>query len=224
MKLVDDLLDRADDFQRDRSWLAFLVAVSKKFSEDNAGNLAALIAYYAFVAIFPLLLVFVTLLDIAVRHDPHLRQRLITSALSAYPVIGAQIRSSVSPLHSTGLALVVGLIGALLGARGVAAAIQQALNTVWAVPLDRRPAFPWSALRGVGLILVVGGGQIITALLSGVAGGIGHVLSGASAEAGTIALSFAANLAIFWLAFRLATAAEVTWRNLFAGAALSAAF
>src|SRR5215467_15867492 len=214
MKLVDDLLDRADDFQRGRSWLAFLVAVSKKFSEDNAGNLAALIAYYAFVAIFPLLLVFVTLLDIAVRHDPHLRQRLITSALSAYPVIGAQIRSSVSPLHSTGLALAVGLIGALLGARGVAAAIQQALNTVWAVPLDRRPAFPWSALRSVGLVVVIGVGQMVTALLSGVAGGIGHLLPGALAAVGTIAVAFAANIGIFWLSFRLATAKEVSWRAL----------
>src|SRR5215467_13831370 len=201
MKLVDDLLDRADDFQRGRSWLAFLVAVSKKFSEDNAGNLAALIAYYAFVAIFPLLLVFVTLLDIAVRHDPHLRQRLINSALSAYPVIGKQIRSSVSPLHSTGLALAIGLVGALLGARGLATAMQTAMNSVWAIPHQRRPAFPWSAVRGIGLIIIVGIGQMITALLSGVAGGIGHVLPGAAAAVAAIAVAFLANVGIFWLAF-----------------------
>lgn len=36
----------------------------KKFSDDQAGSLAALIAYYGFVSIFPLLLVLVTVLGI----------------------------------------------------------------------------------------------------------------------------------------------------------------
>jgi len=224
MKMLDDLLGRADELQRGRPWLAFCMAVWKKFGDDQAGNLAALIAYYAFAAIFPLLLVLVTLLDIAVRHDPALRQRLLSSALSAFPVIGPQIRSSVSPLHSTGLALAVGLIGALLGARGVAMAIQTAMNSVWAVPPQRRPGFPWSALRGVGLILVVGIGQIITALVSGVAGGIGHLLPGAGAAVAAIAVAFLANIGIFWLAFRLATAPEVRGGDLLLGAVLSAAF
>jgi membrane protein len=223
MKLIDDLLARADGLQRRWPPLAFPVAVWKKFADDRAGDLAALIAYYTFLAIFPLLLVLITLLEIVLRHNPALRQDLVSSALSAYPVLGPQIRSSVSPLHSTGLALAVGLAGALLGARGIAMAMQNALNSVWSVPQERRPAFPWSMLRGVGLVLVVGIGQIVTALLSGVAGGIGHLLTGASAEAGTIMLAFVLTVGVFWVAFRLATAAEVSWRALFLGAVLSAA-
>jgi len=156
MKLIDDLLDRADALQRRWPPAAFAVAVWKKFSDDRAGDLAALIAYYAFVAIFPLLLVLVTLLDLVLRHDPALRHKLVDSALSAYPVIGTQIKNSVHPLTSTGLALAAGLIGALFGARGVARAMQNALNSVWAVPRDRRPAFPASALRSFGLVVVIG--------------------------------------------------------------------
>jgi YihY family inner membrane protein len=223
MKGLDTLIHRADELQRRTPVLAFPLAVWKKFTDDRAGDLAALIAYYTFVAIFPLLLVLVTLLDIALRHNPELRQQLISSALSAYPVLGPQIKSSVSPLHSTGAALAVGLVGAALGARGIAMATQNALNTVWAVPADRRPAFPWSMLRGVGLIAVIGIGQIVTVSLSGIAGGLGHVLTGAPAEVGTIALAFLLNVGVFWLAFRLATAAEVSWRELFLGAVLSAA-
>jgi membrane protein len=223
MKLIDDLIDRADEFQRRQPVLAFPLAVWKKFGEDQAGNLAALIAYYTFVAIFPLLLVLITVLDIVLRHNAALRQSLIDSALSAYPVIGPQLRNNVNPLHSTGIALAVGIFGALLGARGIAMAMQNALNSVWAVPLERRPAFPWSTLRGVGLIAVIVVGQIVTVLLSGVAGGIGHLLTGAPAEAGTIALAFVLNIGVFWVAFRLATAAEVSWRAMFPGAVLSAA-
>jgi membrane protein len=224
MKFIDDLLDGADRVQRRRPALAFVVAVWKKFGDDRAGQLAALIAYYAFVAIFPLLLVLDTVLNIAMRNDPTLRRHLLSSALSAYPLIGEQIQHHVHPLHSTGLALAVGLIGALFGARGVAMAMQNALNGVWAVPLDRRPAFPWSTVRSFGLIVVVGVGQIFTALLSGVAGGIGHLLPGALAAVGTVAVSFVANIGIFWLAFRLAAAREVSWRALRLGAVISAAF
>ena len=224
MKFIDDLLDGADRLQRRRPVLAFVVAVWKKFSDDRAGQLAALIAYYAFVAIFPLLLVLDTVLTIVVRNNEALRERLLSSALSAYPLIGDQIQRNVHPLNSTGLALAVGLIGALFGARGVTMAMQNALNEVWAVPLDRRPAFPWSTVRSFGLMVVVGVGQIFTALLSGIAGGIGHVLPGALAAAGTVAVSFAANIGVFWLAFRLAAAREVSWRALRLGAVISAAF
>lgn len=223
MKLIDDLVARADEFQRRTPVVAFLLAVQKKFGDDRAGDLAALIAYYSFVAIFPILLVLLTVLELVLRHDPALRQRLVSSALSAYPVIGPQIKSNVSPLHSTGIALAVGLVTALLGARGIALAMQNALNSVWAVPQDRRPAFPWSLLRGVALIVVIGAGQIVTVLLSGIAGGLGHLLTGAPAEAGTIALAFVLNIGVFWVAFRLATAPEVGWREMFPGAVLSAA-
>jgi len=222
MKLIDDLLDRADALQRRWPPAAFAVAVWKKFSDDRAGDLAALIAYYAFVAIFPLLLVLVTLLDLVLRHDAALRHKLVDSALSAYPVVGTQIKNSVHPLTSTGLALAAGLIAALFGARGVARAMQNALNSVWAVPPDRRPAFPASALRSFGLVVVIGLGQILTSFLSSLAVGAGHLVIGILAEAGIIALAFAGNVGVFWLALRLATAAEVSWTDLRLGAILSA--
>ncbi len=216
------LIGAADRVQRRHAWLGFPVAVLRKFGDDKAGDLAALIAYFAFVAIFPLLLVLVTLLDLVVRNDPALQQRVVRAALSSYPQFGPQLQASVHALHSTGIALAVGLIGALLGARGVAVAMQNALNSVWAVPGERRPAFPWSAMRAIGLVLVVGVGEILTVFLSGVGGGLGHLVSGVAAEAGTVALAFVMNIGIFWLAFRLATATEVSWRDLRLGAVLSA--
>ena len=100
--------------------------------------------------------------------------------------------------------------------------MQNALNTVWAVPYYQRPGFPWSLLRGIAMIIVVGLGLIVTSFLAGVAAGVGHVITGTSGPVGTIAVSLLVNIGLFWLAFRLATAREVTWREHFPGALVSA--
>jgi len=45
------------------------------------------------------------------------------------------------------------------------------MNTVWGVPQFRRPTFPKSLLRSLGLIALLGPGEIVTIVLSGLAGG-----------------------------------------------------
>ena len=137
MNMAKRALHAADALQQQHAWLAVPVAVWKKFGDDQAGNLAALIAYYAFVAIFPLLLVLVTVLDIVLKNDPNLREKLLDSALKQYPVIGPQLGSNIGPLHKSGLILVIGLLGTFIGARGVATAMQNALNSAWEIPYAR---------------------------------------------------------------------------------------
>ncbi len=206
-----------DRLQQRTPWLSFPVAVWKKFGDDQGGSLAALIGFYAFTALFPLLLVLVTVLDIVLRNYPALRSQVLDTAYGQVPLIGDQLRH-LSGLHETGLALVFGLLLTFLGARGVAGAAQNALNTVWAVPFNRRPGFPWNQLRGIGLILGFGIGELITSLLSGLAAGSGQPW----ARAGAIAISLLLNVGLFWLAFRLATASEITAWELFPGALMSA--
>ncbi|HEY3735753.1 MAG TPA: YihY/virulence factor BrkB family protein [Streptosporangiaceae bacterium] len=220
MNRIKRLLRSVDAFQQRRPALAFPIAVWKKFGDDQAGSLAALIAYYAFASIFPLLLVLATVLNLVLQHNASLRKKLIGDALHNYPFFSQYLPTK--PLSGAGLALVIGLVFTFLGARGVASAMQNALNTVWEVPLTRRPGFPWAVLRSLGLMLVIGTGEIVTLTLSGLAGGAGHVLSGAGAYVATTVVSLILNVGVFWLAFRLATAAEVAGRNLWLGAVLSA--
>jgi inner membrane protein YhjD len=219
-------LHSVDRLQQRWPGLAFPVAVWKKFGDDQAGNLAALIAYYAFASIFPLLLVLVTVLDIVLGHDPTLRQKILGSAFGQFPVIGAQLKTNVHSLHETGLALVIGLVLTFLGTRGVAGAVQNACNTAWGVPYVRRPGFPMAALRSVAMIVVVGTGIIATTLLSELAGGAAasvlSVLSGPAGYVGAIVVSLLLNIGLFWLGFRLATASEVRRNELFLGALLAA--
>jgi YihY family inner membrane protein len=218
MNKAKKALGAADTFQQQHAWLAFPVAVWKKFGDDQAGNLAMLVAYLAFVSIFPLMLVLVTMLDIVLRNNPDLQHRLVESTLSQYPVIGQHL-SNISPMHQSGLPLVVGLVGTFLGALGVANAMQNALNTAWEIPYARRPGFPWSWLRSMGLIVVIGLGLIGTTVLSTTAS---EVLSGFGAKVASFVVSLAVSIGLFWVAFRLGTAREIGWRQHLPGAVLAA--
>jgi membrane protein len=221
MSKVKRAVHAVDTLQQQHAWLAVPVAVWKKSGDDQAGNLAALIAYYAFVAIFPLLLVLVTVLNIVLKNDPSLQHRLLNSALSQYPVIGQQL-GHIGPLTETGLPLVVGLLGTFFGARGVATAIQNALNTVWEIPIARRPGFPWSWLRSFALMVVIGLGLVFTSFLStSASGGAAHFLPGPGARIAALAVSLAVSVGVFWLAFRIGTAPEIGWRRQRLGALIA---
>jgi membrane protein len=212
----------ADELQQRHAWLAVPVAVWKKFNDDQAGNLAALIAYSALVAVFPLLLLLVTVLDIVLKDNPELKKKVLNAALDHYPVIGQQMVDSIGRLSQAGIALVVAVVGILIGSLGVANSVQNALNSIWEIPFARRPGFPWSWLRSIALIIAVGTGLIATTVLSGLAAGAGRVLPGAGPSVLALAVSLVLNFGLFWLAFRLGTASEITWRQLWLGAAISA--
>jgi membrane protein len=215
------LIHSVDRAQQSRPWLAIAVATWKKFSDNQAGNLAALIAYYAFASVFPLLLVAYSILELISRNNATLASRL-TTALNQYPVIGTQLGGSASQgLSKTGFALVIGILLTLYAGRGVATAMQNAMNTVWGVPQFRRPRFPKSLLRSLGLIAVLGPGEIITIALSTIAGGTGHV-GGVLAKLAAFAVSLVLNIVLFWLGFRLATSEEVEGRNMRLSAILAA--
>src|SRR5213080_5444549 len=103
MNVVQRIVARVDAFQQRRRWTAFPYAVMKKFGDDQAGYLAALIAYYGFFSLFPLLLVFVSVLGLLLRGNPSLQQRIVDSALANFPVIGTQISRNVHALDGNGL-------------------------------------------------------------------------------------------------------------------------
>ena len=153
MDALKKLIAALDRFQQRQPWLAFPVAVWKKFGEDQAGNLAALIAYYGFASLFPLLLVFVTVLDIVLAHDPTLRRdKVVNSAFGQFPVIGPQLKDTANahtlhqhrgrPGHRPG----PDVPGSAAGGRTAA---QNAMNTVWNVPFARRPKFRGDVCSGV---------------------------------------------------------------------------
>ncbi len=206
-----------DARQQRRTWLAIPFAVLKKFSDDQAGHLAALIAYYAFFSLFPLLLVFVTVLGYVLHGDPSLQQSIRNSVLGQFPVIGSDLGKA--QLHGRAVSLVVGVVGSLWAGLGVTQAAQNAFDKVWAVPFKERANFLDKRLRGLTLVVALGLLFVISSVVSGlVIGGLG----GIATKIGGIALSIALNLAMFAAAFRLLTSAAVPMRCFVSGVVVAA--
>src|SRR5437764_9854758 len=135
---MEALLRRLDRAQKRRPWLAFPFAVLKKFGEDGAGNLAALIAYYAIFSLFPLLLAMSTILGFVLHGHPQWQSDVTNSAFKNFPIVG---NHQPPPLHGNVAALIVGLALALWSGLGVAKAAQTAFNTVYLVSHTDRPNF-----------------------------------------------------------------------------------
>jgi YihY family inner membrane protein len=214
-------LRRVDAIQRGTPVLAFPVAVAKKFGDDRAGQLAALIAYYGFFSLFPLLLVFATLVAIAVRDDPGLQRALLDSALRQFPVVGTRIRESIGELSGSPFALVVGAVGALWSGTAVVTAAQHAMDEVWDVPRAERPSIWIRLLRAVLLFLAFGTAIVVTALLASLGGGAGPA-SGFLRIVGPAA-TLVVTAAIFAVAYRVLTTQHVGWGDVLPGALLAAA-
>src|SRR5215217_4093724 len=111
-----------DGCQRRHSSLGFPIAVIYKFADDQGPYLTALITYYGFLSLFPLLLLMTTILGFVLQGDPGLQDDLVDSTLSQLPIIGSQLRDNVQTLEGSGVGLAVGILGTVYGALGAAGA------------------------------------------------------------------------------------------------------
>src|SRR5258708_13164110 len=98
---IGDRLRSFDRFQRRRPVLGFVIAVLKKYSDDQGVQLAALITYYAFFSVFPLLLVAVTVLGYVLQGDKTLQDDIVNSFVKDIPVVGQQLRHNANSLHTS---------------------------------------------------------------------------------------------------------------------------
>jgi membrane protein len=216
---IGERLRALDRRQQQGRRLSFVAAVFKKFSEDQAGQLAALIAYYGFVSLFPLLLVLVTVLGFVLQGDHAERERILAGTLGQIPLVSDQINRD--GLKGSGGALAIGVVGSLLAGMGITGATQNAFNRIWRVPFKERPNWLHARLRGLALLAILGSLSIVSTLAGGFVGAGSH---SAPAVIAAVLIAFASNLALFMSAFKLLTAAELGWRDLLPGVVLAAVF
>jgi membrane protein len=213
-------IGRVDAFQRRHRWAGLPLAVVYKLVDDQGGYLTALITYYGFVSLFPLLLLLVTALGFGLQGSPGLQQRVLDSALAQFPVIGDQIGTNIHSFHGSILGLVTGILGSLYGGLGIVQATQNALNKMWGVPRNSRPNPITARLRS--LLLLAAGGAIVlaTTVLSALTATAASY--GSSVRVGAVIVTIALNVALFTTAFRLLTARSLTIGQVRVGAVAGA--
>jgi YihY family inner membrane protein len=218
VKRIERLLRAVDRFQQRHVLLGFPVGVIKKYGDDEAGRHAALLAYYGFMSLFPLLLVFVTLLGYALANNKDLQQRVIDALIAQFPVLGKQITDSVTTIQGSGIGLVVGIVGTLWGGLGITQSAQNAMNTVWNVPRKDRPNYWFRLARGLGSLLLL----VVAVFAATALAQLGRIGTGILGRLLPFAGSLLLNLLVLLVLFQVLTATWVGWRRLLPGAVFGA--
>jgi membrane protein len=138
-----------------RGWWHALKRSVKEFKEDNLTDWAAALTYYGVLAIFPALLVLVSVLGLV---GESATQPLIDNLGSVAPGPAKEIfTSAIENLQggqgAAGVIFIVGLLGALWSASGYVAAFMRASNSIYDMP-EGRPVWKTLPVR-VGLTIVL---------------------------------------------------------------------
>jgi|GEM_PF-742143 len=203
----------ADGWQRRHPWAGVPYAVLKKFGNDNANLLVVALAWYGFTAIFPLLLVVVTLFGFI--GEASIGTGLVRT-LHEFPVVGSSFNPSSSHvLKGSTFGLIVGLLGLLYGAQGVTQTAQQAMATVWYIPQNQRTGFLPRLGRSLSALTTIGLAFLINAFVTGYAtGGTANYAIRIPVLIGLLII----NIGLYFATFTLLTAKVIGPRGLLPGA------
>jgi membrane protein len=211
------VLSKADAAQKKTKPTSVALATFKKFSEHHSTNLAAMVAFWAFFSIFPLLLVAITVLGwVLPAHD---KAAVLTRVAQMFPLLNP---GQIKGLNGRWWPVVLGGVTALWSGLGVVRTLETALNSVWEVPYHRRPGMLEQVIRALKVLGTVGVGLVLTTLISSfvTSSSTGVNLGVAGRVAGyVIAILFDVGLLV--AAFRMLSPPGVSLRDVLPGAALS---
>lgn len=209
---------KIDDFQQGHPPLAFVYGIVKKYGDENGGNLAALITYYGFLSLFPLLLAFFSIAAFVLKGRAGTLHTLETH-LGAYPIIGPAVMSLSN--HQSGgsiLAVIIGLLALIWGAQGLSNTLIFVNDEIWHIPYTDRSGKVTKLLRGYGWYAVFGIGALVSTFLSSLSR-VFHL--GAVGPYFSVLLALILDVTIFVVSFRLLTHRDVPTKSLWRGAAIA---
>jgi YihY family inner membrane protein len=210
---------RIDRAQQKSAPLGFVVGVVKKYGDDKGGQLANRMAFAGFLSFFPLMLIVVTVTAFLSERSPSLAERIRTSAIGEFPVVGAELAKNAGQLPGSGLGLTIGFVGLLLGGFGFTHAMQDAFLEVWNVPYKVRPGFAYRLAHGIGVIALFASATVASVVLALLGALIKNSrLVGAFGQFGALAISASLFFSLFWLL----SPRNVRIADLLPGAALAA--
>jgi YihY family inner membrane protein len=216
MNPVERAIRSVDATQRRFTPTAFVFGVVKKYGDDNGGVLASNLAYSAFVSLFPLLLVLVTILGLAAAVDATFKADVLHAVAGQVPLIGNQLTGNVHQLkRSSIIGLIVGFVGLVWGSAGLAQAGLFTMEQVWNLPGPARPGYVQRLGRAGLFLALLGGGVIVTTALASLST---YLHDGLAVKIPLELVTAAFNVGMYIGAFRALTPKGVPTRSLLPGA------
>ena len=216
MNPVEKALRKVDETQRRFTPTAFVFGVVKKYGDDNGGVLTSNMAYSAFVALFPLLLVLTTILGLVASVNASFRTDALNAVAGQVPLLGHTLTGNVHQLkRASVIGLIVGLIGLIWGSTGLAQSGLFTMEQVWNLPGPARPGFVPRLVRALLFLGLLGAGVIVTTGLTSLDN---YVFKGFGLDFLAILVAAAFNVGMYIGAFRVLTPKGVPTRNLIPGA------
>ncbi len=205
-------------------FVRFMMRVMKEMKEDHGTNLAAAVAYYVFLSIFPLLLGLIGLFGLFLPSQgvqDQILNYIGNNLPGSQDVIENNIRSIVAVRGTLGI---IGILGLLWAGSGIMSAVGHAINRAWDIPYE----LPFYLKKPRDIGLTIGLGILITLSLGASAiltfvpvesiPLVGSYFAQLLLRVGAFALAFI----IFLILFKVIPNTHTYWRNIWPGALLTA--
>ncbi|HSX47622.1 MAG TPA: YhjD/YihY/BrkB family envelope integrity protein [Patescibacteria group bacterium] len=174
MSYINKTINKINTVQENHRFFAFTVAVIKKYSDDSAGQQAALLTYYGFLSLFPLLLILTTLTDVVLGKNLEIQRTVLNGLTNYFPLLGSQLSTHVHRINAGGLALFAGILFTLYGTRGVANTFRFAMYKIWRIDKKHMDTFPLTLYKSISLVIIGGFGFILASVIAGLTSSSGH--------------------------------------------------
>ncbi len=177
----------------------------------------AVLTYYGFLSIFPLFMVATSVLGFVLQGNEQLQQDILDTAAAQIPVIGTAIEEQAGALEGSVWSVVIGLMITLWAATRAFVGVQTAFDDAWDVPVLGRPNM--AVRRGHALVgIAIIGTSLVGATALSTFASLANLPFGGRLLLllGTITI----NVTVLTAMFRYLTAASVTWRDAWRGAAV----
>ena len=209
------LLDRIQSKVRP---IAFMYAVFKKYADDEGSRLAALLAYYSFLSLFPLAIGGFAILNEVLQNRPDLVVDLVERVVPA--AYQAQIIDAYQSLPPSGSGFVIAIVGLLLSGTSAVFSLYAMVNQIFCVPYRFRYGFGPRYLRVFLLVFLLGVSVLVVAAGSAFVSNVGHIAS--IQRFGALVLIWAVGTAVLFIAPNVLARRQLTIREVLPGAALGA--
>lgn len=213
---------------------AIVKETARDWSEDDASSLAAALAYYALLSLAPLLVISIGVAGWFLGADA--AKGRVAGELGG--IVGGQAAQGIQSVVASAdtptrgiVSTVVGAVTLLVGASGVFGQLQTSMNRIWEVKAKAGRGI-WGEIKGrffsFTMVLGVAFLLLVSLVLSSVLSAFGTVLADTLPGGAVLwqIINFVISLGVvtlvFALIFKVIPDAQVRWRDVWLGAAVTA--